>query len=208
MKNPVMAVKDCCNPTLGCDHSPFIQSEGIDRQAPYFNSGVMVIDLVRWRKQDISGHSLELAAKWKGRAAYADQSFLNAVLQGDWGPLPPKWNCNHRHLAIHSFPTMRDRVLSYHEVREAQRNPGFSHFCSAIKPWSPVPYHPHRRSYLKFLGKTQWKDQKLPNHNTLSGLLSYPRLCYSQLQNEMKKFRLTPHIWADRFHFLRTTIGM
>ena len=205
---PVMAVKDCCNPTLGYDRSPFIQSEGIDRQAPYFNSGIMVIDLVKWRERNISGRCLALAERWKGKALYADQSFLNAVLQGDWEPLPPRWNCNRRHLAIHSFPTLRNRVLSYNEVREAQRAPGFSHFCSAVKPWSPVRFHPHRSSYLRYLGMTQCKHQSLPHRNTLSGLLSFPKLCYEQSRNEIRKFRLSRKIWADRVHLVRTMISV
>ncbi|MCP4315629.1 MAG: glycosyltransferase family 8 protein [Hyphomicrobiales bacterium] len=62
---------------------------GVD---PYFNSGVMLIDLDRWRTEQIESKALKfLEHEWQ-RIFCPDQDVLNSVLIGRWKQLPPIFN--------------------------------------------------------------------------------------------------------------------
>jgi hypothetical protein len=65
---------------------------------PNFNSGVLVMDLDRWRAESIGTETLRYVADQAGRIAHSDQTALNAVLRGRWLPLHPRWNLQ----ALHS----------------------------------------------------------------------------------------------------------
>lgn len=62
------------------------------KPAPYFNAGVLLIDIIAYRKLDITRKALELGGA-KGKLFKAhDQSLLNVCLHGAWAELSPAWN--------------------------------------------------------------------------------------------------------------------
>jgi len=152
----VRAAVDLTVLQLGHDRSSFVQQLGGHEGAPYFNSGVMVVDLERWRSLDVTGECLKLVHRYPGQANYADQSILNAVLRDEWEPLPVRWNCNAFSLAECSYPSLRHRLVSMTDVRAARRHPGFVHFAGRQKPWNAGPSHPHARLYRDYEGRTGW----------------------------------------------------
>jgi lipopolysaccharide biosynthesis glycosyltransferase len=60
--------------------------------APYFNSGVMVIDLRVIRAERIFADALRYALDHPERCEFVDQDPLNAVLDGRWQVLDWRWN--------------------------------------------------------------------------------------------------------------------
>jgi lipopolysaccharide biosynthesis glycosyltransferase len=92
---------------------------GIDPMAPYFNSGVLVIDVDRWRALDIEGKCLDYLHRNRKKLRYCDQDALNVSLFGDWKPLDSQWN----RMAYWDIP--KDRM---HDAR-------FIHFIDSLKPW-------------------------------------------------------------------------
>ncbi len=62
--------------------------------ARYFNAGVLLIDLARWRKDDVAGRSMDYLNKYRDRVFFWDQEALNAVLAGKLGELDDGWNQN------------------------------------------------------------------------------------------------------------------
>ncbi len=89
--------------------------------APYFNAGVMLIDVERWT----TGRLLEQAASF-GRAHRKkllrhDQNLLNAILHGDWAELSPAWNWQYTRATM---------------LFEAMEDPHVIHFIGPRKPWS------------------------------------------------------------------------
>lgn len=72
----------CCEKKV--DLSNFIQ-EG------YCCSGVCIINLKRWRENNVLGRCREFAGKY-GCPKYADQDILNAVLGNEAGLLPACWD--------------------------------------------------------------------------------------------------------------------
>ena len=47
----------------------------------YFNSGVLLIDCIKWRNEEIVGILLETAKEYANQVLYGDQCILNMVLR-------------------------------------------------------------------------------------------------------------------------------
>ena len=201
----VLAVKDPCVPRLRDDRSPFVVDD-TEAGIPYFNSGVMLIDLNRWRAEEISRRCIELAERHLDQALFQDQTLLNTVLCGRWEPLPLRWNCNAIHLAMHAYPSLRDRVYSYVEVTEAMRAPAFVHFISAHKPWHRTSYHPHRDLYEEVLARTAWRPARSPANGFRSALAktAYPWRCYQRAHESTRKLGLSQLGYSNVQHLLHT----
>lgn len=98
--------------------------------ADYFNSGVLLIDLPRWRREAIS----ERAIAWLGEnptTPFCDQDALNVACDGKWMRLDRRWND-------------QDHLLVPVDARAEDERPGIVHFITTNKPWSPRSHH--RRS--------------------------------------------------------------
>lgn len=65
---------------------------GISAENKYFNSGLMLIDLEKWKEADITNKVLNCLSKYKEHILYQDQYGLNAVLAQQWYSLDPLWN--------------------------------------------------------------------------------------------------------------------
>lgn len=68
------------------------KTDVFDTAAPYFNSGVLLIDLKRYSLADIPGRLAALAAAGTIRRLYYDQDMLNLIFAGDWHILPWRFN--------------------------------------------------------------------------------------------------------------------
>lgn len=66
--------------------------EEISRSYRYFNAGVLVLDLERWRKLDYLGQCLAALASSPQPCRYCDQTTLNYVLRDDMGSLAQVYN--------------------------------------------------------------------------------------------------------------------
>jgi lipopolysaccharide biosynthesis glycosyltransferase len=89
-----------------------------DENLPYFNSGVMLVDLAQWRKEGIEQQCLDLIAKPAGPYRWWDQTILNHVLRGKVEFLPGEWNWQSGEIPASSDPS--PRVL---------------HYTTGLKPW-------------------------------------------------------------------------
>jgi lipopolysaccharide biosynthesis glycosyltransferase len=71
---------------------------GLNPEAPYFNSGVLVADLQRWREERIPQRVLAVCRenhehlRAQNRWPQYDQYGLNVVIHGRWKQLPRSWN--------------------------------------------------------------------------------------------------------------------
>ncbi len=151
---PVAAVQDLCNPTLG---SPlglpgYPVSQG-DRDTPYFNSGLMVIDLDLWRSMGIGHKAIRFAIEYPQCVRFWDQDALNAVLRGNWHALDRRWNV----VPLGELWTVAP--FAYHGVRQVPRvqldqlchEAFLLHYASRLKPWMDgFPPGPSRDRWLEF----------------------------------------------------------
>ena len=114
---------------------------GLSPDAKYFNAGVMLIDLQRWRAEEVGRRSLEYLAKYGKRVYFWDQEALNAVLAGVWGELDAGWN----------WHPSRDRL-----VGSTPAEPRIVHFSGNLKPWTHLGSGRYHELYYGALDQTAW----------------------------------------------------
>jgi len=93
---PLAAVRDYL-PCVG-DAVGNYDSLGLDPRAPYFNAGVLVMDLDLWRRENNTDEVVEICQRHtpfllaQGRWPQYEQYGLNVVVAGRWATLPGCWN--------------------------------------------------------------------------------------------------------------------
>jgi lipopolysaccharide biosynthesis glycosyltransferase len=84
---------------------------------PYFNAGMVLIDVGQWRAADIMGRMEQALKDGIMQRIYYDQDFLNLVFSNNWLILPWRWNtidARHAHEGL---------------------DPAILHYTGEAKPW-------------------------------------------------------------------------
>ena len=126
----------------------------------YFNSGVMVIDLQKWLKKDISRTALNFAIDFWHLTKLHDQDALNYAVKGDWLSISPLWNPR----GLNRLPetTVKDKVFTNWEIYEKNLS-YFVHFSGSDKPWKYLSFHPKKELYLHYLKQTAFSNYCYPD---------------------------------------------
>jgi len=127
---------------------------GVPPQSSYFNSGVLLIDMVRWRSEEIGRRSLALLKEH--RFYTGDQCALNAVLTGNWVRIAPRWNLQTGHLTGEGCLAWVTEPAE--DLREALEDPAIVHFNHSLwnRPWEVGSAHPRRDEWFARLDQTPW----------------------------------------------------
>jgi len=114
---------------------------GIPPETPYFNAGVLVMDLEAWRRENFAKRCMDYAEKYPELCIFWDQTVMNTLLAGRFTHLDQKWN-----------QQFNGPDKSY--VKE-----GILHYCGPDKPWSFTNSLPDELNDLFFdeLDKTAWR---------------------------------------------------
>jgi len=95
---PVGAVVDGVSPALRANEGALPGRPEVPR---YFNAGVLLIDLERWRAAGVSAAATDYILRHPN-SPYSDQDALNIALDGAWAELDCRWNCQ-AHLHFHDL---------------------------------------------------------------------------------------------------------
>jgi len=117
------------------------QTLGIPADAPYFNGGVLVVDLERWRQGEVTRRVSEYFKTTREPIDFLHQGVLNALLWNHWKRLDSRWN-----LLASVAGRPYDKTAS-----EAWRQPGIVHFAGRMKPWRAPIGGPFDVAYRKVL---------------------------------------------------------
>lgn len=157
--NSTGAVKDFAIPKVGSRGGvKYARELGINPEAPYLNSGVLLIDVQKWRQKSIGSQALDYLETYGEEVRQADQEALNIVLADDWLPLDRRWNVP---------PTMLN--LDYWEYLERKGEvdgkdtsvpvpPAVIHFTGVRKPWMFGTDIVWQDRYFHYLRKSGWFD--------------------------------------------------
>jgi lipopolysaccharide biosynthesis glycosyltransferase len=121
---------------------------GLARDAPYFNAGVMLIDLPRWHSMDIACRALDYLQTYGRKVWFNEQEALNAVIGDGWSPLDDRWN-----LAANPFHARKQRP---------DGSPAIVHFAGRVKPWEVPGLGATQSLYFHHLDKTPWRGFRPP----------------------------------------------
>ncbi|PST83377.1 glycosyltransferase family 8 protein [Pedobacter yulinensis] len=65
---------------------------GLSGKSPYFNSGVLLLDLKAWKARNLGEEVLRIIYENRRFAKFPDQYGLNVALADNWTPIDPSWN--------------------------------------------------------------------------------------------------------------------
>lgn len=140
---------------------------GLDPEHPYFNSGVLVMNLDLLRREGCT-EALAAFARARGdELEWPDQDALNVVLGARRLPLHPRWNAMN---SVLRFRRARE-VLGARAVAEARRTPAIRHFegPGANKPWHAGAPAADRALYAAQRRGTPWPDVVLEGEAAAEG---------------------------------------
>ncbi|ANZ57877.1 general stress protein A [Fructilactobacillus lindneri] len=131
-----------------------LKEMGISKEpGRYFNSGLLLIDVKKWNQEQISQRSRKIANDEPKLLKYQDQDALNAVVDGDWERLDPKYNLQtHLVRRENGFNPIVDRRAS---EAEAIKHPIIIHYNCFDKPWISRNNHLHPLRKYYFAAKNQ-----------------------------------------------------
>jgi lipopolysaccharide biosynthesis glycosyltransferase len=144
------AVRDAGSPfpvgPLGTDW----RGLGLDPSAPYFNTGMLLIPLGEWRREEVSERALALLRRRQPR--WGDQDGLNAVVGRRWVELPRRWNLQ----SPDALGAGLAWALWREDVELALRDPAVIHYTDRDKPWLAGCEHPLAQHWYGALEGTGW----------------------------------------------------
>jgi lipopolysaccharide biosynthesis glycosyltransferase len=141
------------------------QELGIPGDMKFFNSGVLVINLDKWRTDNIAAKSIEYVEKYKQYVRLHDQEALNVVLSDKWGEIDPRWNQQ-----VHTFyhASWKESPLTEEAYNNVINDPYIIHYSSAGKPWKLGCKHPYKHLFFKYLDMTAWAGWRMTFMRKLS----------------------------------------
>ena len=162
-----LAVQDFWIPYVSCERGvKHYDALGLDSTAPYFNGGVLVLNIARWRSEGVTEKAIRYLKEYGEDVNHEDQESLNVVLSGKWNELDLTWNVPHyvdhdswlsRIQSIPDSP-FKERVMS--KLTDLRRNSRIRHFVTGAKPWKPDSHYPAQHRWYAYLWKSGWLGRR------------------------------------------------
>lgn len=151
---------------------------------PYFNSGVMLMNLSYWRENNIAAKILNFIGKNPTKCVYPDQDGLNVILDKDVIYLDYKYNYQEMWLTMRDYA--RIHFLKWKALDVAAKDPAIVHFCVDEKPWFIECRNPFKNEYLQIANKHDFIGfKRKPKY----------RFIYTRLEAEIMRLRR----WQKKF---------
>lgn len=157
---------------------------GLDKEDVYVNSGMLLINLKRWREENIEQQFRKIIINKEGKIPQGDQGIINAVLKGKIFKLPVRYN-----MVAYNFDFTYWEMILYRkpyeyyskkEIEEAKKNPAIVHFTRSF-----VSMRPWENSKIKHVYGEEWQD-------------CYIKVGYTITENREKRsyriYKILPHL--------------
>lgn len=130
----------------------------------YYNAGVLLIDLEKWRKEKTGKKIIEFYKDNKGNLFANDQDAINGALKDQIYTLLPKYNFYN---VFYQYPywflkklELPANYISKEVFDECVKNPLIIHYLGEERPWRKYNTHKYKADYEKYLSMTPFNDQK------------------------------------------------
>jgi lipopolysaccharide biosynthesis glycosyltransferase len=130
--HPLAAVRDSVAPFIVGKRDMRLNRDLFEYSDPYFNSGMMLIDLQAWRQIDMAARVRQFATDGVMQRLYYDQDMLNLIFRNNWLQLPWRWN-----------------TIDANAAHEAM-NPAILHYTFVDKPWGITAGIRRATAYARF----------------------------------------------------------
>lgn len=152
----------------------------------YFQSGLLMIDLTRFREIDAARHLMAFIERHRD-LRFPDQDALNVVLRGEISRLDPRWNVT---ASVYNFADGIEGPYSPEVMSQVLTDPWIVHFSLRPKPWHMGCQHPYLADWEAALDTTPWAGWR-PTllRQALSRIPRARRLLAKRLKKAMVKSR-------------------
>ena len=147
------------------------QAIGLNSTDFYINAGMILINLKKWREDNLEKRLLDFIDDYNGNVIHHDQGVINGVIKNK-KILPLKYNLMTSYLMmsredIIKFYKVEDSFYSQEQIDKAIENPIYIHYTPGFttRPWVKGCKHPYVDLYWKYLKLTPWKDFKPIKNN-------------------------------------------
>jgi len=165
----VRAVQDSIVPLVSSDMGVARYRElGLRADAKYFNCGVLLINVARWREQQVSERALDYLKTYARDVAFLEQEGINAVLSNGCGPLDPQWNWS-----VSVGGSIRQRSVD-ERVKIA-------HFSGNLKPWKHDGGNPYYALYYEYIDRTVFAGFRPRRRWHTAALRSYEQAAFRRM---------------------------
>ena len=173
---------------------------GIPTDMPMFNSGVLYIDLEKWREDSIEQRLFRVIKKFNGNVIQGDEGILNAALFDSYKEINPKYN----YMTIFEDTSYEDMLtlkkpINYYtkeEIEGAGRNIVIRHYTTCFlsrRPWqkgSKVAHIEEFKKYYKGEFKTVSESKVLKIYNKLPRKVAVNILGFIQEKIRPKLYKI------------------
>ena len=150
-----------CAGVLDCINTSIKEGLGIQRGESYFNCGVLLINLKKWREDNVEDKFVKFLVDNQNRFYQHDQGVINLVFKNQIKIVEPKYNLQAcfqflEYGLAKKFSGMETEYYSKEIVNDSQENPIFLHFCGLnyFRPWynQNHPFFNEFEKYAKLVG--------------------------------------------------------
>lgn len=144
-----------------------------------FNSGVMLIDMMKWKEKNIEKRLLSFIKRHNGVIQQGDQGALNAVLSKDTYCFHPRFNSvtifydfTYEEMLVYRKPV---DFYSKKEVKQAVEHPVIIHFTTSFlseRPWVEGCKHRYVSEWMRYKAISPWNETPLwkPQNSGIKGI--------------------------------------
>ncbi|MDO5415899.1 MAG: glycosyltransferase family 8 protein [Lachnospiraceae bacterium] len=157
------------------------ESIGLEEKDAYYNSGVLLIDVKRWRETEAERRLVEFYGQLGGKTFACDQDTLNGALKGQIKALSPRYNffTNYRYFHYRDLVKQSPayRAVPKAVFQRAKRHPAVLHYAGDERPWKEGNLCHYRLAYEQYLEMTPWRGTPKESANKWY-LLAYHMMDY------------------------------
>ena len=143
---------------------------GFKLEDTYINSGFLLINLKKWRKNDVEEKFIQFMIENQDKFYFHDQGVLNNVFKNQFLILNPKYNILGFFLKFEDYDlakkysVIKGEYYSKEIVNQARQNPIFLHFAGDGGPWR-FKIHPYRDLYVEYGEMAGFNDELIEDND-------------------------------------------
>lgn len=144
----------------------YCRNLGMKKSSHYINSGVLLMDLKRYRDLNWRNRMIDGISKYDSYLEFPDNDLICKLMQDDIQLLPPQFNViSSMYMGGYKKCMKMRRPHLYYsksEFEEAKSNPVIIHYttCFAFvgRPWLQGCTHPSKKAFEECYSKTPWAN--------------------------------------------------
>ena len=159
----------------------------------YFNAGICVVNLKKWREDNIDEYLLKAVKSDNRSYLTSEQSIMNKFLGNKAKAMPLQYNFySTYHFADYDVIQKifyKKHFFSKLEYEYAKDNPVIIHYCGFPfeRPWFKINVAYRKKEYLQVRSKTPWAEMPLKKWSRRESIFKhlYDVLCYILIKCRM-----------------------